>query len=222
MWVLVAEDEPAMGALLQQGLQEENHTVTLARDGAEAFSAALTNSFDVAVLDVMMPHMDGVEVTRRLRAERCSVPILLLTARDAEGDIVRGLDAGADDYLIKPFAFNVLKARMRALARRAETTPKQTLTLNTLTLEPSSRKVMRGDREILLTATEFRLLEFLMRRVGRAVSRSSIIEAVWGFDDDVESNTVDVYIKLLREKLESGAEPRLIHTLRGFGYILRD
>ncbi len=222
MWVLVAEDEPAMGALLQQGLQEENHTVTLTRDGAEAFSAALTSSFDVALLDVMMPSLDGVEVTRRLRAQRCSVPILLLTARDTEADIVKGLDAGADDYLVKPFAFSVLKARIRALARRAETTPKQTLTLDTLTLEPASHRVMRGDREILLTATEFRLLEFLMRRVGRAVSRSSIIEAVWGFDEDVESNTVDVYIKLLREKLESGAEPRLIHTLRGFGYILRD
>lgn len=222
MWVLVAEDEPVMGALLQQGLQEENHTVTLARDGAEAFSAAVTSSFDLLVLDVMMPQMDGLEVTRRLRAQKSSVPILLLTARDAESEVVRGLDAGADDYLVKPFALSVLKARMRALARRAETSLRQTLNLGTLTLDPASRTVSRGARDILLTATEFRLLEFLMRRVGRAVSRSAIIEAVWGFDEDVETNTVDVYIKLLRDKLEFESEPRLIHTLRGFGYILRD
>jgi two-component system response regulator MprA len=211
-----------MGELLRKGLEERNHSVALARDGCEAFSAAATCEFDAIVLDVMMPRMDGVEVTRRLRALKNGVPILMLTARDADADIVRGLDAGADDYLVKPFAFAVLLARLRAVSRRSDRAPVDVLRVHDLALDPVSREVTREGRTIALTATEFRILEFMMRRVGRVASRASIIEAVWGFEEDVEPNTVDVYIKLLRDKLDSGAKPKLIHTVRGFGYILRE
>jgi two-component system response regulator MprA len=174
------------------------------------------------VLDVMMPYLNGLEVARRLRASKNNTPILLLTARDAPDDIVNGLDCGADDYLVKPFAFNVLLARLRAIARRAAQSPVKELRANDLCLDPATREVKRYGKTISLTPTEFRLLEVLMRRANRAVSRSSIIEAVWGFNEEVESNTVDVYIKLLREKVDNEAESRLIHTVRGFGYILRD
>lgn len=211
-----------MGEMLRQGLEEANHTVTLAQDGAEALSAAATSAFDAVVLDVMMPHVDGFEVARRIRGGRNGVPILMLTARDAAADIVKGLDSGADDYLVKPFSFSVLLARLRAISRRAVQAPVQTLTVDDLVLDPASREVSRGGTKITLTATEFRLLDHLMRRAGRAASRSSIIEAVWGFNENVELNTVDVYIKLLRDKLDSGPGRRLIHTVRGYGYILRD
>ena len=221
MWVLVAEDEPAMAALLQQGLEEQNHVVTQARDGVEALSGAAMHAFDAIVLDVMLPGLDGFEVARRLRRQGIETPILMLTARDAVSDVVTGLDAGADDYLTKPFSLRVLLARLRALARRAVRPPLNSLRVGDLELEPQSRSVTRAGRDIPLTATEFRLLEFLMRRAGRAASRSAIIEAVWGFDSDVEGNTVDAFIKLLRDKADS-AGPKLIHTVRGYGYILRE
>jgi DNA-binding response OmpR family regulator len=166
--------------------------------------------------------MDGIEVTRRLRTAKNAVPILMLTARDADSDVVKGLDAGADDYLIKPFALAVLLARLRAVSRRGDHAVKDVLRADDLSLDTVSREVKRGARTVQLTATEFRILEFLMRRAGRAASRTAIIEAIWGFDEDVELNTVDVYIKLLRDKLVDGAERKLIHTVRGFGYILRE
>ena len=222
MRILVVEDEPAMGELIRQGLEEANHTVTLARDGLQALSAAKGGMFDAIVLDVMMPGPNGFEVARRLRAERNQVPILMLTARDSAADIVKGLDAGADDYLVKPFAFNVLVARLRAISRRAAQPPIALLQVDDLVLDPASREVTRADTRVNLTATEFRFLEFLMRHAGRAASRSSIIEAVWGFEEDVEMNTVDTYVKLLRDKIDNGPGRKLIHTLRGYGYILRD
>ncbi len=218
----MAEDEPSMGDLLVQGLAEQNQTVTLARDGEEALSALATGAFDAIVLDVMMPRVNGFEVARRLRSEKNNTPILMLTARDASEDIVKGLDAGADDYLVKPFVFTVLMARLRAIARRGAQPAVQELRAHDLCLNPASRAVTRGGKTIALTSTEFRLLEHLMRRANHAVSRNSIIEAVWGFNDDIESNTVDVYIKLLREKADNDLNHRLIHTVRGFGYILRD
>jgi DNA-binding response OmpR family regulator len=221
MWILVAEDELAMANLLRQGLEESNHTVVVARDGNEAFAAAETSTFDVIVLDVMMPKLDGIEVTKRLRAAKNSVPILMLTAKDANSDVIRGLDAGADDYLVKPFPFGVLLARLRALSRRREVVPMQLLKADNLTLDPAAHCVTRADREIPLTATEFRILEFLLRNAGRAESRTAIIEAVWGFDEEVEPNTVDVYIKNLREKLDSDPHRKLIQTVRGYGYIIR-
>jgi two-component system response regulator MprA len=222
VWILVAEDETAMGDVLRQGLEEQNHTVTLVRDGEEALAAVATGAFDAIVLDVMMPRVNGLEVARRLRAAKNPTPILILTARDAAEDIVRGLDAGADDYLVKPFALTVLLARLRAVARRASQAPVKELRAGDLSLDPGAREVRRQGKKVALTPTEFRLLELLIRRANRAVSRASIIEAVWGFDEDVASNTVDVYIKLLREKVDNEIDKRLIHTVRGFGYILRD
>jgi two-component system, OmpR family, response regulator MprA len=222
MWILVAEDEPFMGQVVVQGLEEENHTVTLARDGLEALTALETCAFDAVVLDVMMPGLSGIGVARRVRKSGSQVPILMLTARDNPADIVEGLDAGADDYLVKPFALNVLRARLRAISRRAAQPLVSVLQVNDLTLDPASHVVSRAGREIGVTRTEFRLLEYLMRRTGRAASRSAIIEAVWGFDEEVGPNTVDVFIKLLREKIDMGGQQKLIHTVRGYGYILRD
>ena len=222
MWILVVEDEHDMAEIVRQGLEEDNHTVTLACDGTEALAAIATSAFDAVVLDVMMPGVDGFSVVRRIREARSQIPVLMLTARDTPRDIVNGLDAGADDYLIKPFAFDVLLARLRALARRASTPPVSTLQVADLVLDPAARSVSRGGREVTLTATEFRLLEHLLRRARRAASRASIIDAVWGFDDHIESNTLDVYIKLLRERIDEGHGRKLIHTVRGYGYILRD
>jgi len=196
--------------------------VTLARDGVEGLHAAKTSNFDVVVLDVMMPGMDGIEVARRLRAAGKQTPIIMLTARDAAADIVKGLDAGADDYLTKPFALKVLLARIRAIARRAARPATPTLQVDDLILDPAAREVTRAGQKINLTATEFRVLEFLLRRAGRAASRSAIIEAVWGFEEDIESNTEDAFIKLLRDKIDTGRGRKLIHTVRGYGYILRE
>jgi DNA-binding response OmpR family regulator len=222
MWILVAEDELNMADLLRQGLEEQNHRVSIARDGLEALSAIQTSAFDAAVLDVMMPGLDGIEVARRARSDGNQIPILMLTARDAAADVIRGLDAGADDYLVKPFPFKVLLARLRAVTRRSAQPQVARLQVGDLMLDPASREVSRGGRSVNLTATEFRFLEFLMRRAGRASSRSSIIEAVWGFNEDVESNTVDAFIKLLRDKIDLGQDQKLIHTVRGFGYIVRE
>jgi two-component system response regulator MprA len=222
MWILIVEDEPAMTETLRQFLEEQNHTVTIARDGREALSATEMCGFDAIILDVMIPSPNGIEVARRLRQAGNKVGILMLTARDAPEDIVEGLDAGADDYLVKPFALRVLVARLRALARRAAQPPVQILQVDDLTLDPASCQVTRAGHTISLTATEFRFLEHLMRRAGRVASRSSIIEAVWGFNEEVESNTVDVYVKLLRDKIDSGQKKKLIQTVRGYGYVMRE
>ncbi|HEY4084873.1 MAG TPA: response regulator transcription factor [Bryobacteraceae bacterium] len=222
MWILIAEDELAMANALRRGLEEQNHTVTVTNDGLEAIAAATEASFDAIVLDVMMPGADGLTVARRLRQSGNQAPILLLTARDAADDIVKGLDAGADDYLVKPFALKVLLARLRALSRRATTPAAPVLQVDDLILDPTTHEVTRGGRSVSLTATEFRFLEHLLRRAGRVASRGSIIDAVWGFDHDIELNTVDTYIKLLRDKVDSDPAARLIHTVRGYGYVLRD
>ncbi len=220
MWILVAEDEASMGALLVQGLEEQNHTVTLARDGEEALAALASAAFDAIVLDVMMPRVNGFEVARKVRLQKNHTPILILTARDADADIIKGLDAGADDYLVKPFSLSVLLARLRAISRRSVQAPVKELQAGDLSLDPAAREVWKNGNKVPLTPTEFRLLEVLMRRANRALSRTAIIEAVWGFNEGVEPNTVDVYIKLLREKVDGKGQ--LIHTVRGFGYILRD
>jgi DNA-binding response OmpR family regulator len=222
MWILIVEDEPVMARMLRQGLEEQNHTVSVAIDGVEGLELALARSFDAIILDVMLPALDGYAVTRRLRKGGCHAPIIMLTARDSTTDIVEGLEAGADDYLIKPFALSVLLARLRAISRRASNPSTPVLQVDDLILDPSSREVTRGGNRISLTATEFRFLEHLMRRAGRVASRASIIEAVWGFEEDVELNTVDTYIKLLRDKIDSGTEPKLLQTVRGYGYVLRE
>jgi DNA-binding response OmpR family regulator len=222
VWILVVEDENSMREALRRGLEEENHTVALAGDGLEGIHAAETCDFDAILLDVMMPGMDGIELVRRLRAAGRQTPVLMLTARDAAADVVRGLDAGADDYLTKPFSFRVLLARLRAISRRATQPQKSSLQVHDLLLDPASHEVTRAGAVLSLTATEYRVLEFLMRRAGHAVSRSAIIEGVWGFAEDVEANTVDAFIGHLREKIDQGHERKLIQTVRGYGYILRE
>jgi two-component system, OmpR family, response regulator MprA len=221
MQVLVVEDERRMAELLRQGLQEEGHSVLLAFDGKEGLAMAEAHAFDAIVLDVMLPGMDGFSIARNLRAARNQTPILMLTARDAGGDIVAGLNLGADDYLVKPFSFDVLLARLRAVSRRGPIPQPVPLQFQDLTLHPASREVSRGGRRLLLTRTEYSLLELLLRRAGRVVTRENLIEAVWGFDSDVRGNTLDAFIRLVRDKVDVAGEPKLIHTVRGVGYCLR-
>ncbi len=221
MQVLVVEDERRMAELLRQGLEEEGHSVILAMDGKEGLAIAESHPFDVIVLDVMLPGMDGFSIARKLRASRNQTPILMLTARDATGDVVAGLNLGADDYLVKPFAFDVLLARLHAVSRRGLIPQPVQLQVQDLTLNPASREVARGSRRVALTRTEYSLLELLMRRAGRVVTRENLIEAVWGFDSDVRSNTLDAFIRLVRDKVDVVGEEKLIHTVRGVGYCLR-
>jgi len=220
MRVLIVEDEKRMAHLLKVGLEDENHVVSLAFDGVSGLEVARSYDFDAIVLDVMLPKLDGFEVARRLRAKGDRTPILMLTARDIVPDVVKGLDLGADDYLTKPFSFAILLARLRAASRRQYVQPTSLLRVADLGLNPATRQVFRERREINLTATEFRLLEFLMRRPGVVVSRDAIVEAVWGFDDEVNDNTVDVFIRLVRRKVDDPFEDKLIRTVRGVGYSL--
>jgi DNA-binding response OmpR family regulator len=222
MRILVVEDECTMAELLRRGLEEEQHSVCVAADGMSGLDEAEAGDFDVILLDVMLPKMDGFEFTRRLRAAGKQTPILMLTARDAETDIVRGLDIGVDDYLTKPFSFVELLARIRAVARRGSTPRPLTLRVGGLELDPLSRVVTRDGRELRLTATEFRLLELLMRRAGRVVSRDAISDTLWGTLDDVGENTLEVFISQLRNKVDKGSENKLIHTVRGMGYMIRE
>jgi two-component system, OmpR family, response regulator len=223
MRVLIIEDDKAMAGLLQKGLQEENHVASVAHDGRSGLELAADYQFDVIILDWMLPGMDGLEVSRRLRKDANTTPILMLTARDAVPDIVKGLDAGTDDFLTKPFSFAELLARIRALGRRAKASLHlKLLEAGDLALDPGAHRVFRGKQEIHLTPTEYRLLEFLMRRQGGAASRRAIVEAVWGLDAEVEENTLDAFIRLLRSKVDAGNKPRLIHTVRGFGYRLQE
>lgn len=220
MRILIVEDEKKMAAVLKKGLEAENHRVTLAFDGRTGLELGFTD-FDVIVLDLMLPLIDGFEVARRLRKNGNQTPILMLTARDAVPDIVKGLDLGADDYLTKPFSFEVFLARLRSVARRGSTPRPTVLQVDDLVLNPASHVVTRGEREIHLTPTEFRLLELLMRRTGRVVPRDAIVEAVWDFDHGVEENTLDTFIRLLRSKIDREHDRKLIQTVRGIGYTIR-
>ncbi|HXU15753.1 MAG TPA: response regulator transcription factor [Terriglobales bacterium] len=222
MRILVVEDEKKMAELLRKGLEEELHCVSVVYDGLSAIEFARTSQFDAIVLDVMIPGVDGFEVARRLRRLDDGTPILMLTARDAVPDIARGLDLGVDDYLTKPFSFVELLARLRAITRRGGAPRRSLLKVADLELDPATRRVLRGGHEVHLTATEFRLLEFLMRRTGRAVSRDSIVETVWGNFETVEDNTLEAFISLLRNKIDKGFHHKLIHTIRGVGYSLRE
>jgi DNA-binding response OmpR family regulator len=221
MRILVVEDERRMANLLRQGLAEEGHSVTVALDGNEGLAFAESYPFDLIVLDVMLPGLDGFTIARRLRAARNQVPLLMLTARDAPRDMVKGLDLGADDYLTKPFSFDVLLARVRALGRRGPAPQPVCFQVADLTLDPGSREVKRGARRIALTRTEFSILELLMRNAGRVVPRDLLIETVWGVGPDIQSNTLDVFLRLLRAKLEQPGESKLIQTARGVGYALK-
>ena len=221
MRILVVEDEIKMAALLKQGLEEQNHSVEVAHDGKAAMEIASSYEFDIIVLDVMLPGLDGFEVARRLRKNHTQTPILMLTARDATPDIAHGLDIGADDYLTKPFAFPELLARIRAVARRGPKTLPPVLHVGDLVLNPATMSVARGEKDIYLTVTEYRLLEFMMRRPGRVLARSAIIEGVWGFNENVEDNTLEAFVSSLRNKIDRGFPQKLIHTVRGVGYCVR-
>jgi DNA-binding response OmpR family regulator len=207
---------------LKKGLEEQGHVVNLAFDGVSGLEAALQGCFDVLVLDVMLPGLDGFEVVRRLRSSGSKNPVLMLTARDSAEDIVAGLDAGADDYLTKPFALKVLLARLRALARRKEVEPRKHLQIADLVLDPAEHSVKRGQSAISLTRTEFALLEVLMRNSGRVLTRDRLLDAVWGNEREVESNTLDVYVRQLRSKIEPVGSVKLIQTIRGIGYAIRE
>jgi two-component system, OmpR family, response regulator MprA len=222
MRLLVVEDEKRMADLLRKGLQEEGYAVTVASDGTTAVEMAEANQFELILLDLMLPGMDGFQVAQRLRREGNRVPILMLTARDATTDIVQGLDLGADDYLTKPFSFEVLLARIRAMLRRGPASQSVKLRVGDLQLDPGSHEVTRGGQIVNLTRTEFNLLEYLMRRQGQVIPRDTLIEAVWGYDRNIESNTLDAFIRLLRSKVEGDGGPRLIHTVRGIGYVIRE
>ena len=222
MRILIVEDDRKLAHQLKKGMEEQGHTVALASEGTEGLEAARRGQFDVLVLDVMLPGLDGFSIVRRLRGARNAVPILLLTARDAADDIVTGLDAGADDYLTKPFSFKVLLARLRALSRRKNVAPSTKLQLSDLVLDPAAREVRRCGAVIPLTKTEFVLLEMLIRNAGRVMTRARMIEAVWGHEREIENNTLDVFIRQVRAKIDPPGSPKLIHTIRGIGYALRE
>lgn len=222
MRILVVDDEPAVRDAVQRALKLESYQVETASDGAEALKALAIASPDLMILDLLMPRVDGLEVCRRLRAAGDSTPVLMLTARDSVANRVEGLDAGADDYLVKPFALDELLARVRALLRRSSPEGQQVLKFSDLSMDTTSREVKRGNRSIELTRTEFLLLELFLNNPRRVLTREIILDRVWGFDFGPESNSLEVYIGYLRKKMESDGEPRLIHTIRGVGYVLRE
>ncbi len=220
--ILVVDDDRAVRESLRRALTLEGYEVEMAADGVEALVKAAGAAPDALVLDVLMPAPDGLTVCRTLRQRGDRVPVLMLTARDAVGDRVAGLDSGADDYLVKPFALEELLARLRALLRRTDPAAGGLLRFADLSLDPATRDVRRGRRRIELTRTEFSLLELFLRNPRQVLTRSLIFERVWGYDFGPTSNSLDVYIGYLRRKTEAGGEPRLIHTVRGVGYVLRE
>jgi DNA-binding response OmpR family regulator len=218
--VLVVEDEVKMVRAVRRGLEQEGYAVDSASDGDEGLYLATENAYDAIVLDVMLPGIDGFEVCRRLRAERRWAPVLMLTARDTVADRIEGLDVGADDYLVKPFAFGELLARLRALIRRGAVERPAVLRAGDVILDPAAHAVTRSGRQVEMSAREFALLEFLMRHPGEVVSRTAILEHVWDYSYDGMSNVVDVYVGYLRRKLEQPFGRTLIRTVRGVGYVL--
>lgn len=222
MRVLLIEDDVTITRLLKEGLEDESYAVDVANDGSEGYRTAAADEYDVIILDIMLPGMNGYEVCRALRNDDNKTPILMLTARDAERDIVEGLDTGADDYLAKPFSFDVLLARIRALLRRPNGKLEEILQVGDLKLDPSSKKVTRASQEISLTAKEYGVLEYLMRNKGKVLSKEQIISHVWDFDADVLPNNVELFIMFLRRKIDKPFKSKLIHTVSGFGYKLEE
>jgi DNA-binding response OmpR family regulator len=222
MRVLIVEDDRKLARQLKKGMDESGYAATVAFDGREGLDAAITGGFDVLILDVMLPSLDGISIVQRLRQRRIGTPILLLTARDTAEDIIGGLDSGADDYLTKPFSFHVLLARLRALERRRHADPSTVLSIADLSLDPATHEVKRAASTVSLSPTEFGILELLMRNTGRVITRDRLIEAVWGHDRDVQSNTLDVFIRQLRSKIEPAGAAKLLHTIRGIGYTVRE
>lgn len=221
MRVLVVEDDAVTASLLERALREEGNSVVVERNGLAAVDIARSTPFDAIVLDVMLPGLDGFKVVHRLRQHGCHTPILMLTARDTSRDLIYGLNAGADDYLAKPFELDVLFARLRAVARRGAAPLSLVLSVDDLRLNTATRDVARGSRALQLTRTEHGLLEFLLRNAGRVVTREQIIEAVWGYGADIGPANLDTFMHLLRAKVDHTGAPKLIHTVRGVGYTLR-
>jgi DNA-binding response OmpR family regulator len=221
MNILVVEDEPEMASMLVRGLREELLDVQLAKNGERALQLTQKHSFDLILLDVMLPDQSGFDVVQQLRQRSQETPVLMLTARDALRDIVLGLDSGADDYLTKPFSFAELLARIRALGRRGVVGPKNVLEAHNLVLDVSSRRTFLSGQQIYLSSTEFRLLEVLVRNRGRVVTRRALLAAVWGNRRDVGENTLDAFVRLLRKKIDEASDVRLIYTHRGLGYSVR-
>jgi DNA-binding response OmpR family regulator len=221
MRVLIAEDKPRMADLLRRALKREGYLVSVAYDGEQALAMGMSGGLDILVLDVMMPRRDGFDVIKQLRAAKQMIPTILLTARDSMADIVRGLDSGADDYLTKPFALDVLLARMRALARRGPATYPDDLQFEDVILNRRTHELQRGNRRVALTRTEYSLLEVLMRRAGSIAPREVLAEAGWGGGADVSDSTLYVFIRALRAKLAGPGERQFLHTVRGIGYTLR-
>ena len=220
MRILVVEDNHEMAVILHDALEKQLHRAVCASTGTEGLEIAKGHQFDAIVLDAMLPGMDGFVVTRELRAAGVATPILMLTARDAKTDVVMGLDSGVDDYLTKPFVFQELFARLRAISRRQPTLPALRLCVDDLQLDLKSHTTSRANKAIVLTRTEFLILEFMMRHPSSLLRRAEIINAVWGYEDTVEHNTLDVFVKQLRAKIDEGYEQKLIQTVRGFGYRL--
>ena len=222
MRILVVEDEKKVARFIQQGLEEEHYTVEIANDGESGALLAETGTYDLIILDVMLPGINGIDVTRRLRAARIPTPILMLTAKTATEDKVAGLDSGADDYLTKPFAFAELLARVRSLLRRGTLEKTTMLSVADLELDMVTHRARRAGRAIDLTAKEYALLEYFMRNKDRVLSRTIISEHIWDYNFDTGTNLIDVYVSHLRTKIDSGHERKLIHTVRGVGYVMRE
>ncbi|PIQ99439.1 MAG: DNA-binding response regulator [Nitrospinae bacterium CG11_big_fil_rev_8_21_14_0_20_45_15] len=222
MRILVVEDEKKVAGFIKKGLEEETYAVDIAHDGSEGFYLGKENQYDLIILDWMLPEMDGLEVLQKLRQSGIDTPILLLTAKDSVEDKVAGLNKGADDYLTKPFAFSELLARVRVLLRRGQKETKTTLTLGDLTLDLVSHKVKRGDEDIELTSKEYSLLEYFMRNPGKVLTRTMIAEHVWDYNFDTFTNVIDVYINHLRKKIDKNFSKKLLHTMRGVGYVMKE
>lgn len=222
MRILVVEDERKVASFIKRGLEATRYTVDVEHDGETGLNRLLEGGYDLAILDLMLPKLDGLTLIKEIRKQGVKIPVLLLTARVTVADKVAGLDLGADDYLTKPFAFEELLARVRALLRRGAAAVPSALVLADLRLDPATREVTRANRRIDLSAKEFALLEYLLRRQGQVLSRSVIAQHVWGVDYDTFTNVIDVYVNYLRKKIDVGFEPKLLHTVRGVGYVLRE
>lgn len=221
MRILVVEDEKKVSSFIKKGLEEEGYAVDVANDGEEGLYMALDRVHDLIILDIQLPKMDGLAVLKELRTQQVATPVLLLTVRATIEDKVLGLDSGADDYLTKPFAFQELVARIRALLRRRAEAEPAVLQIDDLTLDPARRIVSRGEEKIDLSPREFSLLDYFMRNPGRVLTRTMITEHVWDYDFDTDTNVIDVYVNYLRKKIDAGRESKLIHTVRGVGYVMK-
>ena len=222
MYILVVEDDARVARLVARGLTEAGHRVDLAEDGDEGLARAESSAYDLIVLDVMLPELSGIEVAREVRSAKVQTPILMLTARDAVPDRVLGLDAGADDYLTKPFALEELLARVRALGRRANDSMNEALQVGDLTLDIQRHEARRGEQSVELTAKELELLAYLMRNAGRVLTKAQIVDHVWGYDSEATSNVVEIYIHYLRDKIDRDVARPLIRTIRGVGYTVKE